>query len=304
MRGVITLQAVKALRPGQEMTDTRLQGFQVRRQGDAITYSVRRRLHGKNVRSTIGRHGPWTPDKARKEAEDRLRDFGKGVNPDIKRKGAGAVFAVVAPLFLQHVEEHLAASTHREYSGHIYDHLLPRFKNKPLDKIATAEVEILHLELKNRRTLANHILATLSSMYGWASGKYVPQGYNPCSGVKRFKETPRNCQLEDEAIERLMLVLRKCEHEGRWSPFALAGIELYLLTGQRRDAIRLARWEHVNWERDEVKVHLKRQGLRTIRLNKQAMTVLRRLRDSFPNDGNPYIIRGTLPGEPYRNMQE
>jgi integrase len=303
MPGKITLQSVKALQPGETIFDSELTGFQVRRQRDAIVYSVRRKCQGRNQRLPIGEHGAWTPTTARKEAERLLRELGVGNDPRASRTAATTLRAAAVG-FMEHIREKRAPRTARGYQDHLDQHLLPKFGSLPLDRITTEAVEKLHLGLKRHKTLANHVVATLSSLYGWADGKLVPRGFNPCSGVERYKLDPRNCQLEDDAIESVVRVLRECKKEGRWSPFALAGIELYLLTGLRRDAVRTAKWEHVDWERNKVKVQLKRQGLRAVHFSDEAMAVLRRLRADYPDDGNPYIIRGSQPGEPYKNMQD
>ncbi len=303
MQGKITLQSVKALKSGETIFDNELTGFQVRRQRDAIVYSVRRKCQGRNQRLPIGEHGAWTPTTARTEAERLLRELGVGNDPRAARVAA-TTLREAAKGFMDHIREKRAPHTARGYQDHLDQHLLPKFSSTPLDRITTEAIEKLHLGLKRHRTLANHVVATLSSLYTWAEGKLVPKGFNPCSGVERYKLDPRNCQLEDDEIERLIAVLRQCEKEGRWSPFALAGIELYLLTGLRRDAIRTAKWEQVDWERNKVKVHLKRHGLRAIHFSDEAMAVLRRLRDDYPDDGNPYIIRGSKHGRPYANIQD
>ena len=39
-------------------------------------------------------------------------------------------------------------------------------------------------------------------------------------------------------------------------------------------------------------------------LNPMTMEILESLKVDFPDDGNPYIIRGTKPGQPYANLQD
>ena len=85
MRAKITLQSVKALKPSEALYDTELKGFQVRRQAKAIVYAVRRMVGKRNLQITIGEHGAWTPDKARKEAERLLRELGVGNDPRATR---------------------------------------------------------------------------------------------------------------------------------------------------------------------------------------------------------------------------
>ena len=72
MRAKITLQSMKSLQVSVTLYDTELKGFQVRRQAGASVYSVRRKVGKRNMRHTIGEHGAWTPDKARKDVK-RLR---------------------------------------------------------------------------------------------------------------------------------------------------------------------------------------------------------------------------------------
>ncbi|MBX9590835.1 MAG: tyrosine-type recombinase/integrase [Hyphomonadaceae bacterium] len=307
MRAKITLQSVKALKPGQTLHDTELRGFQVRRQAKAIVYAVRRRQGRRNVQVTIGEHGAWTPDKARKEGERLLRELAIGNDPTAAKR-QGITVGEASVKFLEHIEAKRAGATHREYKGHFDDHILPDFKNHALAKMTVAQVERLHLKIgkSGRKMLANRVVATFSSLYGWASGKLVPRGYNPCSarnGVERYKEVPRERQLEDDEIKRLGTALREMEAEGRWNAFALAALKLYLLTGLRRDSIRLMLWENVNFDKGTVLVHVKRRGMVKVHLSTAAMAVLRKLRDE-PDNGNPYVIRGSKPGKPYANIQD
>ena len=142
MRAKITLQSVKALKPSGALYDTELKGFQVRRQAKATVYAVRRMVGKRNLQITIGEHGAWTPDKARKEAERLLRELGVGNDPRATRV-VGATLADAAVQFMDHIREKRAAGTAREYQGHLDVHLLPQFGRLPLDRITTAQVEKL-----------------------------------------------------------------------------------------------------------------------------------------------------------------
>jgi integrase len=295
MRSVITLQSVKALSDGQEIYDTRLEGFRVRRQGGAITYSVAKRVHGKIKRVTIGRHGDgrhgggsWTPDKAREHAKELLRAMDKGIDPSAKT-GSSATLGEIAPLFLAHIETKRAPSTHREYKGHLDDYLVPKFGHKPLDRITTGDVRKVHQGMKDRPTLANRIMDTLSSLYGWQQGNEPDKPlHNPASRklVERYAEKGREWRGTPDQMNRLAKVLKAYEQANRWSPFALGAIWLYLATGQRRDSIRTMKWADVDWAKNTVTMH-----------------VLRKLR-AFPDDGNRYVIQGSKPDEPYKNIQD
>ena len=308
MRGRITITAVERLRPGQILHDTELVGFMVRRQQDVAVYSVRRRFKGQNLCVTIGRHGTFTPHMARKEAGRLLALMASGHDPRAdKAKATG--FKEAAEQFLDHIKAKRATGTHREYEGHIRSYLTPRFGNRAIDAITTSELEKLHIQLRDRPTLANRVLDTLSSFYGWSAKpaqRMCPPLFNPASKklVERYPEEGKERFLTTEELKRLGKALRQLETEGQWSPFALAAIRLLLFTGCRRDDVRLAQWVHVDWERRTLTLPRAKRGRRVAHLNAGAIAVLQGLR-ALPGTldaANPYIIRGSKDGEPYKNL--
>jgi integrase len=299
----ITLQSVKAMQPGETLVDIEISGFEARRQKDAVVYSVRAKVGGRKVRFPIGRHGTWTPESARKEAQRLLREVGVGNDPR-KKRGGGTTLADVASDFLAYIEAHCAPLTHREYRGHLNAHLIPRFGAYTLEAIPVGELRAFHTKMADRPYLANRIMATLSSVYGWQQeAEPNTRLYNPAKQVKRFPEKGREWRGSAEQIAKLAKVLHAFELKRDWSPFALGAIWLYLATGQRRNSIRNMLWTNVDWENSAVKMHVKRRGLVTVPFNGEAMAILRKLRELAPDDGNPYVIRGSKPNRPYQNMQ-
>ena len=69
MLGKITKATVDKLQPGSMIWDRALVGFGVRRQLRHPHYVIRYRFDGKQRLVTIGRHGAWTPETARREDE-------------------------------------------------------------------------------------------------------------------------------------------------------------------------------------------------------------------------------------------
>ena len=64
----ITVERVKALKPGEILWDSKAVGFGVRRQrSEARTYIVKAKVGRRQRWFVIGRHGsPWTPDQGAK----------------------------------------------------------------------------------------------------------------------------------------------------------------------------------------------------------------------------------------------
>ena len=209
-----------------------------------------------------------------------------------------------AETFLDHVRAKRAAGTAREYESHLRDHLIPAVGRKALDSITTSDLAKLHLALKARPVLANRVMATASSLFGWAADyDMVPDTFNPARRVERYKEQAKQRFLTDAELKRLGSALRGAETEGRWSPYALAAIRLLLFTGCRRDEIRLMQWAMIDWQRATLTTPAKR-GRKVVHLNAPALAILEELRALPGRETNPYVIAGVAPGEPYANLQD
>jgi integrase len=303
MLGKITLNSVAALRSGDVLEDVELTGFSVRCWDHTTSYSVRGRLRGQRIRVNIGRHGTFTPHTARREATRILGVLATGKDPRVA-SAKTVSFKEAADTFLAHVAARRTAGTVREYTGHLNDHLVPRFGRKPLAGVTTADLSKLHMDLGARPVLANRILSTTSSLYGWAETQaLVPDLYNPARRVERYPEESKERFLSIQELSKLGEALRDLEKSGQWSPFALSAIRLLLFTGCRRNEIRLLQWPHVDWDRAVINLKKAKRGKRVVYLNAGALAVLRKLR-SFPDDGNPYVIRGVKDKEPYKNLQD
>jgi len=303
MRGKITLTSVAALAPGETLHDFELQGFMVRRWDNSTVYSVRGHLGGQRLTISIGRAGTFTPHTARKEATRILGLLAAGKDPRLPSDKVLS-FAQATDAFLAHIGARRSAGTLREYTGHLHDHLLPRFGRKPLVGVTTGDLAKLHLDLRARPVLANRVLSTTSSLYGWADKQgIVPDLFNPARRVERYHEESNERFLSMEELKRLGGALRELEKSGQWSPFALGAIRLLLFTGCRRNEIRLLRWVDVDWSRALINLGRAKTGKRVVYLNAGAVAVLRKLQ-ALPDDGNPYIIRGVKDTEPYKNLQD
>src|SRR5580704_15952515 len=83
MRTKLGLRVITAMQPQTILWDSEVRGFCVRRQfSDVVTYSiVYRTLEGTQRWQRIGRHGVWTPDQARREAQKVLRARDLGEDP-------------------------------------------------------------------------------------------------------------------------------------------------------------------------------------------------------------------------------
>ena len=81
----ITKRTVDALEQGAIIWDRTLSGFGVRRQRRDRIFIVKTRVGARQRWFSIGKHGTWTVDAARREARSILGEIDRGHDPATKR---------------------------------------------------------------------------------------------------------------------------------------------------------------------------------------------------------------------------
>lgn len=167
--GKIGLTEVGALPPNSELWDAgkgAVAGFGIRRQrSKAVAYIVIfRDRSGRSRRLTIGRHGaPWTPDTARKEAQDVLARVAKGEDPATEKREAREA-ATVADLCTRYMDAANAgrlptrrsgtkkASTLATDQSRIDAHILPLLGKRTVAGLTTADLERFMRDVADGKT--------------------------------------------------------------------------------------------------------------------------------------------------------
>ena len=167
----------------------------------------------------------------------------------------------------------------------------PAIGEMRIAEVERKDIAKLHFDLRDKPYQANRTLGVLSKMFSLAEiWGLRPDGSNPCRHVKRYKENKRERFLSPEETERLGEVLREAESE---MPSAVAAFRLLLLTGCRLSEIQFLRWEYVN--DGCIELPDAKTGGRVVPLGPEARAVLA---DLPREEGNPWVIRGKLPGYP------
>ncbi len=173
--------------------DRELPGFGLRvHPSGSKAYMVHKRSGGKSRRVTIGRHGVWSLDAARREAGGSIASMKNGETP--ARPGAengSGGGPTIAELAEQYMTEHVAVRckpTTARSCRHIFDkYLLPQFGGKRLGEITPQQVSALHYRLSEKATTANQVIGLLSRLFHKAAKSgYAPKGGNPCRFIKKY----------------------------------------------------------------------------------------------------------------------
>ena len=299
----LTRRAVEALKANGADTvywDGELTGFGVRvRKSGRKNYVLQTRVRGKLRWFTIGQHGRITPDEARVAALEILAQAKMGVDPrdaDAKRKAEPVMTELGRRFLEEYVPTHCKPSTQGEYRRSVTLFIDPAIGEMRIAEVERKDIAKLHFDLRNKPYQANRTLGVLSKMFSLAEVWGLrPDGSNPCRHVKRYKENKRERFLSPEETERLGEVLREAERE---MPSAVAALRLLLLTGCRLSEIQFLRWEYV--KDDCIELPDAKTGGRVVPLGPEARAVL----DELPREeGNPWVIRGKLPGTHLTDLQ-
>jgi integrase len=142
---------------------------------------------------------------------------------------------------------------------------------------------------------------------------------NPVRGLKRFPDKRCERFLSGEELKRLGDALLASEREwithakalARWqsgdkqqpkpsvpkgaeSPVVLAGIRLLVLTGCRKSEVLTLKWDHVDFDRNCLRLPDSKTGAKVVPLGAPALALLNEL----PRvEGNPYVLPGAQPGK-------
>ena len=286
--------------------DRKLPGFAVRvHPSGSKVYMVHKRSGGKSRRVTIGRHGVWSLEDARREAGGIIARLENGETPG--RPGADSPSATgptIAELAERYMTDHVAVRckpTTARSCRHILDKfLLPQFGARRLGEIMPDEVAALHYRLHETPIIANQVISLLSRLFhkAAASGD-VPPGGNPCQFIKKYPTQCRDRFLSEQEFERLGTVLRELQAAHRISKSAAAALRMLMLTGCRRNEILTLRWEHVDLEHDELRLPDAKTGARAVPLSPTARRVLTELPRQTDN---PWVFPGRAPATRMGNL--
>ncbi len=313
----LTKSAIDAAKPSKRpyiLWDEALKGFgcvihpaSPRHPKGARSYVVRYfSRSGRDRRAKLGRHGPLTPDHARRLALELLAQVAGGRDPLEERRTARST-PTVRVLFDRFKVEHLAkkkATTRAEVERIFEKVILPELGARKVGDVSRSDVVRLHSRYAEKPVTGNRILAYFSVLLTFAErvGERA-QGTNPCKHVMRYPEKRRERFLSLEELGRLGKAL---DALGATDPDAAAQADvtrLALLTGGRRAEILGLRWEWIDHERKLI-AYPDTKGGRVLRaLGPHAVAILERQRARVLADC-PWVFPHPIkPGEPRREIR-
>ena len=278
----ITNRIVSSVSPGQKdvfVWDSELAGFGLRvLPSGRRSYVIQYRAGGRQRRFTIGPHGVFTPTQARQRAAKLLADVRDGGDPAERRheETNAPTLAQFSETYLErHARPKKKKSSAKEDERLFAKEIVPVLGKRRMASLTHADVDRFHASLHASPVTANRALALLSTTCQMAERWGVmPPNSNPCRGVKRYKERPRERYLSSVEVARLGDLLRELERYGSEPPDVIAAIRLLILTGARRGEIVNLRWDEVDLDRGLLQLTDSKTGPKRIILNAPACEIL------------------------------
>lgn len=251
-KGHITKRAVDSIVPTQTtnfLWDDEIKGFGLKiTPTGGQSYIFQYRMGGRAAkvrRHTIGAHGPWTPDQARKEAKrlSHIVDCGQDPGALKQQKRHHDIELAFSSYAERFIVEYLKVEWkggHELAAGLLRREAIPVLKIKPLTEVRRADISAILDRMADRPASRRNAFAALRRLFRWAVGR-GDLAVSPIGDM----EPPTAPASRDRVLSDIELSVVWHGSDGLGYPFAYF-VKLLILTGQRREEIAGLSWAELN----------------------------------------------------------
>lgn len=325
--GKLSKRTVDHAEPGETdyfLWDETLPGFGLRVFASGRrSYLVQYRADGRTRRFTIGPHGVWTPETARKEALVLLGRVAQGDNPaERKQLDANAItMKELCTRYLADCESGLVPgkggrpkkpSTLYIDRNRIKRHILPLLGNRRVKDIGPPDIAKFLRDVAAGKTRADvrtrkrgraivrggigtgaRGVGLLGGIFTYAMREGVIEK-NPVAGFKKPKDRVRDRRLTEREYRTLGKLLAAADDDPQ---FALAAklARTIAMTGCRRGEVIFLKGGEVDTERSCIRLEDSKEGASTRAIG---LPVVELLDPLLPEDETDWVFPGTEEGKP------
>ncbi|WP_428684962.1 tyrosine-type recombinase/integrase [Sphingopyxis sp.] len=300
--------------------DDELPGFGIRVfSSGKRSYIIQYRSQGRSRRLTIGMHGIWTPEMARREARIQLGRVAQGEDPQEERQIDRQAITVkeLCTLYLTDLNAGLIIgksgrpkkqSTIDTDTGRIHRHIVPLIGprrvrdldkahiNKAMKDIMAGKTAVSVRTAKLRgKAIVRGGAGTAARTIGLLGGilTYAVEAgiieTNPAFGIRKPKDNVRDRRLSEAEYRLIGTKLRDAEADGQYE-IAAQIIRLLALTGCRRSELTKLRWSEVDIEGSCLRLEDSKEG-KSVR--PVGLPVIECLQQRKMPEARTYVFPGT-----------
>jgi integrase len=285
------------------------------------SYVIQYRSAGRSRRYTIGLHGVWTPELARKEAKIQLGRVAQGDNPAEERQLDHKAITVkeLCDLYLNDLKAGLILgkggrpkkpTTIVTDTGRIHRHIIPLIGTRRVKNLVKADVNKVlkdimagktRVSVKTKKLRGKAIVrggaGTATRTVGLLGGilTYAVEAgiieINPAHGIRKPKDNVRNRRLTEAEYRTLGDILRNAAKNEKYQ-ITVDIIRHIALTGCRRTEMITLRWIEADTDASCLRLTDSKEGASTRPIGLPVVEYLENRRDDavgtyvFPGQGD------------------
>jgi integrase len=282
------------------------------------SYLIQYRSAGRSRRYTIGLHGVWTPEAARKEAKVQLGRVAQGDNPAEERQLDHKAITVkeLCDLYFNDLKAGLIlgkggrpkkTTTIVTDTGRIHRHIVPLIGTRRVKDLVKADVNKVlkdimagktRVNVKTKKLRGKAIVrggvGTATRTVGLLGGilTYAVEAgiieTNPARGIRKPKDRVRDRRLTEAEYRILGGILRRAAEDERYR-MTTEIIRQIALTGCRRSEIINLRWTEIDTERSCLRLVDSKEGASTRAVG---LPVVEFLEGRWTSEAGTYVFPG------------
>jgi len=256
--------------------DSTLPGFGIYVGKTSKTYFVERWMKEKGgaVRHVIGKHGAFTPDQARKEAQKLLGKMATGANPNLEKRAARIERVTLQAAYADYLSTRsLKERTKKDYNQAM-ERAFPQWRNRLITEISKDMIRRKYSQLVGKRnkgekqikgekigpSQANQAMRFLKALLNFAKGQYENGDghplitYNPVdvlSQTRAWQKVSRRRNYIDKADLPAWLnatmEIKKFSKSSQTTATICDYLLLILFTGLRKEEAMKLRWKQIDF---------------------------------------------------------
>lgn len=260
----------------------------VTKQKKAFYYD--RKVKGRRYQISLGFYPDLNQYQARTRIVEINSQIASGIDPVEEKKQSKKEMAF-KDLFNIYVEHNSKTKKTIAEDVKKFNKYLCSFHNLKVNTISYDKINAFHASLTKTPIQANRCLALLSSIFNFARKKLQLKIDNPCYGIQKYKENPKQRIMNTEEIAKFFATAKK------WQgiPHRASIADLFLLlffTGQRKSNVMHMKFEDIEFVSKQWTLkpsETKNADFNIVTLIKEAMEIILRRRKELKG-GSVYVF--------------